>query len=60
MPANAVVDLGGRRGVFLAGDGGTATFRAVRVGIEQQMRVEILGGINEGDTVVTTGARGAA
>ncbi|MEQ1574326.1 MAG: efflux RND transporter periplasmic adaptor subunit [Vicinamibacterales bacterium] len=56
VPANAVVDINGRRGVYLAGENTTATFRAVRVGIEEDTRVEILEGINEGDVVITTGA----
>jgi membrane fusion protein (multidrug efflux system) len=54
-PANAVVDLGGRRGVFQVLNG-AAVFRAVQVGTEQLDRVEILGGIPEGEEVITTGA----
>jgi multidrug efflux pump subunit AcrA (membrane-fusion protein) len=56
VPANAVVDLGGRRGVFLANEDSTVTFRPVRVGIEEQTQIEILEGLLEGDHVVTTGA----
>ena len=55
MPANAVVDLGGRRGVFQPLNE-TAVFRAVQVGTEQGDIVEILGGLAEGDEVITTGA----
>jgi len=58
VPASAVVDVNGRRGVYLASQGGTALFRPVRVGIEEDTRVEILEGLNEGDTVITTGAAG--
>jgi RND family efflux transporter MFP subunit len=55
VPANAVVDRDGQRGVFLA-DNNTAAFRPVQVGIEDTGRVEILGGVTEKDRVVTTGA----
>jgi HlyD family secretion protein len=55
LPASAVVDLGGRRGVFqLQND--VAIFHTVQVGSEQGDVVEILGGLKEGDEVVSTGA----
>jgi HlyD family secretion protein len=55
LPSSAVVDLGGRRGVFqLRND--TAVFRTVQVGSEQGSIVEILGGLAEGDEVISTGA----
>jgi HlyD family secretion protein len=55
LPASAVVDLGGRRGVFqLQND--VAVFRTVQVGTEQGSVVEILAGLNEGDQVISTGA----
>jgi HlyD family secretion protein len=55
LPSSAVVDLGGRRGVFqLQND--TAVFRTVQVGSEQGSLVEILGGLAEGDQVISTGA----
>ena len=56
VPSNAVIDLGGRRGVFLAADNNTVSFRPVDVGIEEDKQVEILAGVAEGDRVVTTGA----
>ena len=56
VPSNAVVDYNGRRGVFVMADGETATFRPVRVGIEESEAIEILEGADEGDRVVTTGA----
>ena len=56
VPASSVVDVNGRRGLYMATEAGTASFRAVRVGIEDQTQIEILEGINEGDVVVTTGA----
>jgi membrane fusion protein (multidrug efflux system) len=55
VPANAVVDRDGQRGVFLAEDS-TAAFRPVQVGIEDGTRVEILGGLTEADRIITTGA----
>jgi membrane fusion protein (multidrug efflux system) len=55
LPSSAVVDLGGRRGVFqLQND--TAIFRQVQVGTEQGSLVEILGGLADGDEVISTGA----
>ena len=56
VPANAVVDAGGERGVFLAQEDNTAKFRVVEVGIETDDLAEILSGLSEGDRVVTTGA----
>jgi RND family efflux transporter MFP subunit len=55
VPSNAVVDLGGRRGVFQP-QNGQAIFRVVQVGLEQPDIVEVLGGLGEHETVVTTGA----
>lgn len=55
VPANAVVDLGGRRGVFTPLNE-TAVFRALDIGSEQSNQVEVLGGLNDGDTVITTGS----
>jgi len=58
VPTNAVVDVGGQRGVFLAQEDNTATFRPVELGIEEQAHVEVRSGIKEGDRIVTTGAAG--
>jgi RND family efflux transporter MFP subunit len=55
VPANAVVDREGQRGVFLASNN-TAAFRRVEVGIEDSARIEILSGVTEKDQVITTGA----
>ena len=55
VPASALVDLGGRRGVFVP-LGGAAVFRMVQVGTEQQDIVEVLGGLTEGTEVITTGS----
>jgi RND family efflux transporter MFP subunit len=56
VPVDAVADLGGRRGVFQHVNG-VAIFRAVEVGTEGNDLIEILGGLAEGDQVITTGAR---
>jgi RND family efflux transporter MFP subunit len=55
VPSNAVVDLGGRRGVFQP-QNGQAVFRVVEVGLEQPDIVEVLGGLTENETVITTGS----
>lgn len=55
IPANAVADLGGRRGVFVPLNE-SAVFRAIELGTEQRDLVEVLGGLNEGDTIITTGS----
>lgn len=55
VPTNAVVDLGGRRGVFVPVND-VAVFRNVQVGVEERSVIEILGGVSEGDMVITTGA----
>lgn len=56
VPSNAVVDVGGRRGVFLAMENDTVSYRPVTVGIEEDESIEILDGVTEGDRVVTVGA----
>jgi HlyD family secretion protein len=56
VPSNALVDLGGRRGVFMALDNDTVSFRPVTVGIEEDAQTEIVRGLAEGDRVVTTGS----
>jgi HlyD family secretion protein len=56
IPSDAMADLGGRRGVFQV-QNGSAIFRTVQVGTEQGNLVEILGGLTEGEQIITTGAR---
>ena len=56
VPVSAVIDLGGRRGVFVAQESNTAIFRQIRTGIEEATQIEILEGLAEGDVIVTTGA----
>lgn len=55
VPANAVVNFEGKRGVFLARND-SASFQPIEIGIEEASRVEVLGGIQDTDRVVTTGA----
>lgn len=55
VPSNAVVDLGGRRGVFQP-QNNTAVFRVIQVGVEHPDRVEVLGGVRENESIITTGA----
>jgi RND family efflux transporter MFP subunit len=59
IPTTALVDTADSRGVFLPaqGDQGPmATFRKVETGLVDQDRVEIVSGLSEGETIVTTGA----
>jgi RND family efflux transporter MFP subunit len=56
VPTNALVDIGGRRGLFVAAENDTVLFRAITVGIEENALTEILAGVEEGERVVTTGA----
>jgi membrane fusion protein (multidrug efflux system) len=55
VPAAALVEVAGERGVFLPEDE-TATFRPVIVGMVSQALVEVVDGLVEGDAIVTTGA----
>ena len=54
-PAEAVVDTGEMHYVFVAREGGHFEPRLVKVGARRNDRVEILSGVDEGETVVTTG-----
>lgn len=54
-PKSAIVDVAGRRGVYLV-ESGQAVFRPVEVGIEDGDRIEITGGLTEGEAVVFIGA----
>ena len=55
VPANAIVDVSGKKGVFLPGEGDVAVFQAVTVGMADTNRVEIAG-LPEGVKVISTGA----
>ena len=56
IPKTSLVDSEGQRGVFQANDESRAQFKPVKIGIEDAERVEILEGLNEGETVISTGA----
>jgi HlyD family secretion protein len=55
VPRNALIDVEGVRGVFVATDK-VATFTPVETGIIDQEFAEVLSGIAEGTSIVTTGA----
>jgi multidrug efflux system membrane fusion protein len=56
VPASAVVDVGGKRGVFLPAEGNLATFRAIEPGVSTSELVEVSSGLTEGEKIITTGA----
>jgi HlyD family secretion protein len=56
VPANAIVDLNGKKGVFLPDEGDVAKFKPVTIGMSQTDVVEVVDGLPEGARVVTTGA----
>jgi RND family efflux transporter MFP subunit len=59
VPANALVNVDGKRGVFQpAGEGDTAAFHAVEIGLMNQTLAEVTSGLAEGEQVITTGAAG--
>ena len=55
-PKNAVIDFESKRGVWVPNQERRATFVPVELGIEDTERIEIKGGLKEGDRIVTTGA----
>jgi RND family efflux transporter MFP subunit len=57
VPRNAVVDVDGRRGVFVP-DEDTARFRPVSTGLQDDDQIEVTDGVAEGEPVITTGAAG--
>lgn len=56
VPANAVVEMGGKKGVFLPDEANVARFKPVTIGMSQPDFVEVVDGLSEGTRVVTTGA----
>lgn len=55
VPREAVVDTGREQYVFLARPGGSFLPRLVKLGVRSEEGVEVLAGLVEGETVVTTG-----
>ncbi len=56
VPKVALVDSEGQRGIYQPNGESRAQFKPVKVGIEDTNRAEILEGLSEGETVVSTGA----
>lgn len=56
IPKIALVDSEGQRGVYQPSEESKAAFKAVKVGIEDGERAEILEGLSEGETIVSVGA----
>jgi hypothetical protein len=56
VPTNAVVDLAGKRGVFVPADGDVAKFQAIESGVTTADLMEITSGLHEGEQIITTGA----
>jgi len=56
VPAAAVVFTQNQKGVFLPTEGNVAQFRAVEFGLQDDQHAEVLSGIDEGTTVIATGA----
>jgi RND family efflux transporter MFP subunit len=56
VPATAVVDVGGKRGVFLPAEGNTAKFQPFEPGVTTSDLVEVAAGLHEGERIITTGA----
>jgi RND family efflux transporter MFP subunit len=55
VPANALVDVQGNRGVFTT-VGDVAKFKPITTGLIDDKHVEVSAGLSEGDRIVTTGA----
>jgi membrane fusion protein (multidrug efflux system) len=56
VPANAVIDAQGKKGVYVPGEGDVAKFQAVTLGMSDPEKVEITSGVAEGMRVISTGA----
>ena len=54
MPRNAIVDIGGRRGVYTV-EGDVARFQAVQTGLSDGDFIEVLEGVQDGTRLVTDG-----
>jgi hypothetical protein len=55
VPAEAIVDTGELRYLFVARPGGHFEPRKVQLGSHLGDKVEVLSGVSEGETIVTTG-----
>jgi RND family efflux transporter MFP subunit len=55
VPRNAIVDTDGKRGVFVVNEQ-VARFTPIRTGLSDTDFIEVVGGIDEGQRVVTVGA----
>jgi HlyD family secretion protein len=56
VPANAVIDNAGKKGVYVPGEGDIAKFQPVTLGMSDPDEVEITSGVSEGMHVISTGA----
>jgi|KBSSwiStaDraftv2_1062776.scaffolds.fasta_scaffold34404_4 HlyD family secretion protein len=56
VPANAVIDSQGKKGVYVPGEGDVAKFQPVTLGMTDPAQVEITSGVTEGMRVISTGA----
>ena len=56
VPTPAVVDIQGKLGVWVPGEGDQPSFQPVTTGIEQQDFTEITSGVTEGQKIISTGA----
>jgi len=56
VPAAAVVFTQNQKGVFIPTEGNVAQFQAVEFGLQDDQHAEVLSGIDEGATVIATGA----
>ena len=56
VPRAAIVDVQGKRGVYVVAEGDVARFQEVQTGLSDVDRIEILNGVTEGTKVVTTGS----
>ena len=52
VPANAIVDLNGKKGVFMPDEGDVAKFKPITIGMSQTDVVEVVDGLPEGARVV--------
>jgi len=58
VPTASVVDIQGKMGVWVPGEGDQPSFQPVTIGIEQQEFTELTSGVTEGQKIISTGAAG--